>query len=195
MTGQSTPKPQSNSKLRRGLIIAANALFFLVAVAKLDAFVGYFGDALHDTSVERVTLTAAHPEKFGDIKALPQGALAPGTPFYLYFEPTRIAGKFENGKLTGRVVVDLELKDAQGKVVDQAKNVHTADFAVDAKSADRFRGTYVSLRFGNGLNLAEGRYTLSVIVHDQNSGKTARGDLAFEMKAAQPVAQIQPVAR
>ncbi len=138
--------------------------------------------------IARIALTQNPATGFGQFQAR-SSVIAPGTPFHIYFEPTNLATRFENGTLRGSMSVDILVRNARGETVAVLDNGWQVPQVRAATAAGPLTQAFGEIRL-NHLNFAEGRYQLVLRIHDDFSGQFVDRVLDVELRQA-PVAATQ----
>jgi hypothetical protein len=141
-------------------------------------------------SVERILLTQGPSGGYGKYRAR-SNVIAPGTPFNIYFEPTNLVTRFENGAVRASMSVDILVRDAQGKTAAARDNAWQLPVAIQAASDMPLTELSRDLPV-NHLTLADGRYQLVLRIHDDFGGTFVDRTLDIEVRqgAAQPAARL-----
>ena len=108
---------------------------------------------------------------------------APGTPFNIYFEPTNLATRFENGNVRASMSVDVLVRNAQGQTVVSRDNLWQLPLARPSTAAASLTQVYGDLTV-NRLDLAEGRYQLVLRIHDDFNGTFVDRTLDIDLRRA-----------
>lgn len=132
--------------------------------------------------IQRITLAQGAATGFGQFRER-SNVIAPGTPFNIYFEPTNLATRFENGNVRASMSVDVLVRNAQGQTVVSRDNLWQLPLARPSTSPAALTQVYGDLTV-NRLDLAEGRYQLVLRIHDDFNGTFADRTLDVELRRA-----------
>ncbi|MDX2156820.1 MAG: hypothetical protein SFW09_09945 [Hyphomicrobiaceae bacterium] len=124
--------------------------------------------------------------------------IAPSAGFNIYFEPTGLATRFENGAVRASMSVDVLIRNAQGQTVAVRDNAWQLPVSHASATLVPLPPVYGDLSV-NPLRLAEGRYQIVLRIHDEFAGTHVDRVLDIEMRqraAAGPrLSQSLPAAR
>ena len=132
--------------------------------------------------IQRITLTQSAAAGFGQFRER-SNVIAPGTPFNIYFEPTNLATRFENGNVRASMSVDVLVRNAQGQTVVSRDNLWQLPLARPSTAAASLTQVYGDLTV-NRLDLAEGRYQLVLRIHDDFNGTFVDRTLDIDLRRA-----------
>jgi hypothetical protein len=120
-------------------------------------------------AIQRIALSQGAATSFGQFQAR-SNVIEPGTPFNIYFEPTNLATRFENGNVSASMSVDILVRNAQGQTVPSTGPAPLTQ-------------VYGDLML-NHLTFAEGRYQVVLRIHDDFNGTFADRTLDVELRRA-----------
>lgn len=124
--------------------------------------------ASQNIGIQRISLTQAAATGFGQFQAR-SNVIAPGTPFHIYFEPTNLTTRFENGNVRASMSVDILVRNAQGQTVAVRDNAWQLPLVRASSSPAPLTQVYGDLML-NHLNFAEGNYQIVLRIHDDLNG-------------------------
>lgn len=142
-----------------------------------------------DIKVERIELASDTATGYRKFTARGSNVIAPGTPFNIYFEPTNLVTKFENGAVRASMTVDIEVRNSAGEVVGQQAGAWKLPLSVQSTTNARLKDVYASLALTH-LNFAEGSYKVLIRVHDDFGGKSTEATLDIELRRQSPLATV-----
>ncbi|MEZ5854149.1 MAG: hypothetical protein R3D67_05165 [Hyphomicrobiaceae bacterium] len=147
--------------------------------------------------IGRITVTQGPAAGFGRFVAR-TGPIAPNTGFNIYFEPTGLATRFENGQVRAAMSVDILIRNAANQTVASQDNAWRLPVTHASATNVPLPRVYGDLSV-NPLGLPDGRYQIVLRVHDDIGGKFADRVLNIEMRrsaAAGPrLSQARPAGR
>jgi hypothetical protein len=182
MTPQSTAPTPSTPVWQ--IILGVIGGIIGLAVVGLKVFA--LGSALTKTfasySIDNLALVEQSAPAFGQTKPIAGNQIRQGQAFALYLEPKNFKSNFVDGHLTASMIVDLELIDASGKIVDTAKAVNTFNYRVAAPNSNyTIRNAFANIEFNTGFGYAVGKYTLRVTLTERFSDDVTTAELPFEI--------------
>ncbi|MEZ5816373.1 MAG: hypothetical protein R3D44_04765 [Hyphomicrobiaceae bacterium] len=110
--------------------------------------------------------------------------IAPGTPFNIYFEPTNLTTRFENGNVRASMSVDILIRDTQGQTLAVRDNAWQLPLTRASSGPAPLTSVYGDLML-NHLNFAEGRYQIVLRIHDDFNGTFVDRTLDIELRRPQ----------
>lgn len=132
--------------------------------------------------IQRVVLTERAAAGFGQFRQR-SNVIAPGTAFNIYFEPTNLATRFENGNVRASMSVDILVRNAQGQTLVVRDNLWQLPLARPSAAPAQLTQVYGDLTV-NRLDFAEGRYQIVLRIHDDFSGTFVDRVLDIELRNA-----------
>jgi hypothetical protein len=144
-------------------------------------------------AVDRVVLTqgpAAGHRRFTERS----NVIAPASGFNIYFEPTGLATRFENGTVRAAMSVDILIRNAQGQTVAVRDNAWQLPISHASAQAAPLPPVFGDLSL-NPLRLADGRYQIVLRIHDDLAGTHVDREVDIEIRqrasAGQRLSQSQ----
>ena len=149
-------------------------------------------------AIQRIALSQGAATGFGQFQAR-TNVIAPGTPFNIYFEPTNLTTRFENGNVRASMSVDILVRDAQGQTVAVRDNAWQLPLTRPSSGPAPLTQVYGDLML-NHLTFAEGRYQVVLRIHDDFNGTFVDQTLDVELRRAPvtpgpPLSQSAPVSQ
>jgi hypothetical protein len=133
-------------------------------------------------NIQRIALAERAATGFGQFRQR-SNVIAPGTPFNIYFEPTNLATRFENGNVRASMSVDILVRNSQGQTLVVRDNLWQLPLARPSTGPAQLTQVYGDLTV-NRLDFAEGRYQIVLRIHDDFSGTYADRVLDIELRRA-----------
>ena len=133
-------------------------------------------------AIQRIALSQGAATGFGQFQAR-TNVIAPGTPFNIYFEPTNLTTRFENGNVRASMSVDILVRDAQGQTVAVRDNAWQLPLTRPSTGPAPLTQVYGDLML-NHLTFAEGRYQVVLRIHDDFNGTFVDQTLDVELRRA-----------
>lgn len=133
-------------------------------------------------AIQRIELTQGAATGFGQFRSR-SSVIAPGTPFNIYFEPTSLTTRFENGNVRASMSVDILVRNAQGQTVAVRDNAWQLPISRPSAGPAPLTQVYGDLML-NHLTFAEGRYQVVLRIHDDFNGTFADRTLDVELRNA-----------
>jgi hypothetical protein len=150
---------KSERKGRKLLRMALAAAALLVGASQLVRFVNAFipdgGKPSAPFTVENVTLTTAHAQDIGKF-----------TGFYIYFEPRNLATTHTGEEINSTISVDVLIQNAAGTAVVGQDRAWQLPFQTKSTQHRSISRAWSSLEVP-ALNLADGKYTMTLRIHDE----------------------------
>lgn len=145
--------------------------------------------------VQRIVLTQGAATGLGQFTARP-AVIAPTAGFNIYFEPTNLRTRFENGAVRAAMSVDILIRNEQGQTVAVRDNAWLLPVVHNSAQAVALPAVYGDLTL-NPLRLADGKYQIVLRIHDDIAGTFVDRVLDIEMRrttapAGQRLSQTQP---
>jgi hypothetical protein len=190
-------------RLKFGAVLAAG----FVALSIIATAAGNFAVRLETASkiaqraqqaagiaIGRIQITQGPAAGFG--RFTPRtGAIAPNAGFNIYFEPTGLATRFQNGRVQASMSVDILIRNARNETVAAQDNAWKLPVTHVSATNVPLPAVYGDLSV-NPLALADGRYQIVLRIHDDFGAKFADRVLDLEIRrgaAAGPrLSQAQP---
>ncbi len=132
--------------------------------------------------IQRIALSNAAAAGFGQFQPR-SNVIAPGTPFHIYFEPTNLATRFENGNVRASMSVDILVRNLQGQTVAVRDNAWQLPLSRAASGPAPLTQVYGDLML-NHLTFPEGRYQIVLRIHDDLNGTFADRTLDVDLRRA-----------
>ena len=151
---------------RYAAAIAALVVGAIQLVNGVNSFIPDQGKPSSPMTVESVTLTTAHATDVGKFTARGSNVVRPGTGFFIYFEPRNLSTTFNDGQVRASVSVDVLIQDAAGTGIIGQDNAWQVPFTTASTQHRSIARAWSSLEVP-GLNLADGRYILTLRIHDE----------------------------
>ena len=130
--------------------------------------------------IQRIALSQAAATGFGQFQAR-SNVIAPGTPFHIYFEPTNLTTRFENGNVRASMSVDFLVRNAQGQTVAVRDNAWQIPLAQASSEPRGLSQVYADLTL-NYLTFPEGTYQIVLRIHDDLNGTFVDRTLDIELR-------------
>jgi hypothetical protein len=92
-----------------------------------------------------------------------------GEEMSIYFEPRTLVTRYEEGHIRAAMTVDLEVRDADGKVIVNEQGAWKLPIAVKAPSHLPLSQLFAAMST-NPINLPAGRYQFKLRIHDDFGG-------------------------
>ena len=140
------------------------------------------GQATTAINVQRIALAEGAATGFGQFRTR-SNVIAPGTPFNIYFEPTNLAARTQNGNVSHSMSVDVLVRNTQGQTVVARDNLWQLPLSRTVAQAQAQPQLYADLTVTR-LDLPEGRYQLVLRIHDDFNGTFADRVLDIELRRA-----------
>jgi len=161
---------KSERKGRKLLRMALAAAALLVGASQLVRFVNAFipdgGKPSAPFTVENVTLTTAHAQDIGKFTARESNVIRTGTGFYIYFEPRNLATTHTGEEINSTISVDVLIQNAAGTAVVGQDRAWQLPFQTKSTQHRSISRAWSSLEVP-ALNLADGKYTMTLRIHDE----------------------------
>lgn len=135
-------------------------------------------------NIQRISLAERAATGFGQFRPR-SNVIAPGTAFNIYFEPTNLASRIENGNVRHSMSVDVLVRNTQGQTVVARDNLWQLPLSRTAAEAAAQPQLYADLTVTR-LDLPDGRYQLVLRIHDDLNGTFA--DRALDIELRRPAA-------
>lgn len=119
--------------------------------------------------INRILFTNGRATGFNQINPRASTEYRRGEPMDIYFEPRTLVTRYEDGHIRAAMSVDLELRDADGKVIVNETGAWKLPVAVKAPSHLPLTQLYAAMST-NPINLPAGRYQLKLRIHDDFGG-------------------------
>jgi hypothetical protein len=130
-------------------------------------------------SARHVMFVASKAELFGGYAQRPTSTFAPGEKLLTYLEPVGYDWKpLGGGLFTFGVTTDFEILTRDGKVLGGQRAFQTLDLTSHYKNREFFVSLTLTI---DGIE--PGDYILAYTIHDKVSGKNARVEQPFSIKA------------
>ena len=133
-------------------------------------------------NIQRIALSERAATGFGQFRQR-SSVIVPGAAFNIYFEPTNLTTRFENGNVRASMSVDILVRNAQGQTVAARDNFWQLPLTRASATATQLSEVYGDLTVP-GLNFAEGRYQIVLRIHDDFGGTFADRTLDVELRRA-----------
>ena len=148
--------------------------------------------------IQRISLAQTAATGFGQFQAR-SNVIAPGTPFHIYFEPTNLSTRFENGNVQASMSVDILVRNTQGQTVAVRDNAWQLPLVRASSGPAPLTQVYGDLML-NHLTFPEGGYQIVLRIHDDFNGTFVDQTLDVELRqqAARPgprLSQVNPPSR
>ncbi|MGE0765064.1 MAG: hypothetical protein AB7L90_01250 [Hyphomicrobiaceae bacterium] len=138
------------------------------------------GTTSNSIGIRRISLTQAAATGFGQFQAR-SNVIAPGTPFHIYFEPTNLATRFENGNIRASMSVDILVRNSQGQTVAVRDNAWQLPLTRASAGPAPLTQVYGDLML-NHLTFPEGSYKVVLRIHDDLNGTFVDQTLDIELR-------------
>ncbi|XSG83511.1 MAG: hypothetical protein ACPW61_06970 [Methyloligella sp. ZOD6] len=125
----------------------------------------------------KALFVTGQPSGFGLYQAKAKNVFEPGEELIAYVEPVGFSWKPEGGLYHALMVVDLIIRDADGKIIAGQKAFGT--FKFDSHEENMEVMAVVTVDFSDA---PKGKYVLECEVADQLSDKTGTFELPFEIR-------------
>jgi len=132
--------------------------------------------------IQRISLAQNAATGFGQFQAR-SNIIAPGTPFHIYFEPTNLTTRFENGNVRASMSVDILVRNAQGQTVAVRDNAWQLPLVRASSGPAPLTQVYGDLML-NHLTFPEGNYQLVLRIHDDLNGTFVDQTLDIVLRTA-----------
>jgi len=133
-------------------------------------------------AVQRIALAQGAATGFGQFRAR-SNVIVPGTPFNIYFEPTNLATRFENGNVRASMSVDILVRNAQGQTVATRDSAWQLPLSRPSTGPAPLTEVFGDLTL-NHLTFAEGRYQVVLRIHDDFNGTFVDRTIDVELRRA-----------
>ena len=157
----------------KGLKIARYAVALVAMIVGITQFVGgvnsFFPDGGKPSSaftVENVKLTTAHAQDAGKYTERANNVIRTGTGFFIYFEPRNLSTTHTGEEINSALSVDVLIQDQAGTAVVGQDNAWQLPFQAKSTAHRSIPRAWSSLEVPS-LNLADGRYTMTLRIHDE----------------------------
>lgn len=134
--------------------------------------------------ISRILFTNGRATGFNQVKPRTGTEYRRGEPMDIYFEPRTLVTRYEDGHIRGAMSVDLEVRDADGKVIVNEKGAWKLPVAVKAPSHLPLSQVYAAMST-NPINLPAGRYQLQLRIHDDFGGTFSDRNVAITVVEVQ----------
>ncbi|MGE0700853.1 MAG: hypothetical protein AB7O57_17275 [Hyphomicrobiaceae bacterium] len=131
-------------------------------------------------ALQRIALTDRAATGFGRFQPR-SSVIAPGTPFNIYFEPTNLSTRFENGSVRASMSIDILVRNARGQTVVARDNAWTVPVSRPSAAPATLTQVYGDLML-NHLTFDEGRYQIVLRIHDDLNGTFVDRVLDVELR-------------
>lgn len=145
---------------------------------------GTDGTSSQGIGIQRIALAQAAATGFGQFQAR-SNVIAPGTPFHIYFEPTNLATRFENGNVRASMSVDILVRNAQGQTVAVRDSAWQLPLVRASSGPAPLTQVYGDLML-NHLTFPEGSYQVVLRIHDDLNGTFVDQTLDIELRQQAP---------
>jgi hypothetical protein len=164
------------------ILAVGGAIVGLIIVGlKALALFGTLSSSFATFTINNAQFAEQQATDFRQFTPIAGNRVQAGQPFVLYFEPDSFTARFADGHLTSSMIIDLEVRNEAGNVIDSGKAVQTVNFKIAApNSSYRMKNNYVSLPF-NRLDYLPGKYTMRITLTERFSDEVASVDIPFEM--------------
>lgn len=153
---------------------------FAVRLEQATRQVGATQQANAAIAIDRIMLTERAAAGYRQVQAR-SNVIAPGTPFNIYFEPTGLATRFENGAVRASMSVDILVRDSAGQTVASRDNAWQLPLSRQASAPAPLQEVYGDLML-NHLTFADGRYQIVLRIHDDFAGTFVDRTLDVEIR-------------
>lgn len=164
-------------------IIAAGIMGLATLASQSDAFQVRFKPVVQQTreisnqapnqfqSVEitRILLSNGRATAFNQVTPRTGTEYRRGEQMDIYFEPRTLVTRYEDGHIRAAMTVDLEVRDADGKVIVNQEGAWKLPIAVKAPSHLPLAQLFAAMST-TPINLPAGRYQFKLRIHDDFGG-------------------------
>jgi hypothetical protein len=150
------------------------------AAERQTAAVSTDGTTSNSIAIQRISLAQSAATGFGQFQAR-SNVIAPGTPFHIYFEPTNLTTRFENGNVRALMSVDILVRNAQGQTVAVRDNAWQLPIVRASSGPAPLTQIYGNLML-NHLTFPEGNYQIVLRIHDDLNGTFVDRTLDIELR-------------
>jgi hypothetical protein len=140
-----------------------------------------------DFVVDNAQLATAPAEGFRRFTPLGTNIIRPKTAFTIYFEPSNLKTKFENRTIKGAMTIDGEVRNGKGDLLIAEKGAWKLPLSVTSDTNTGLTNLYASVST-QGLDLADGRYTLTLRITDDLSQKSVESIVELNIQQNAPLA-------
>lgn len=165
-------------------IIAAGIMGLATLASQNDAFQVRFKPVTHESrqvsnqapsqfqslEIGRILLTNGRATGFNQLTPRSGTEYRRGEEMDIYIEPRNLVTRFEGGHVRALLTVDLEVRDAEGRVIVNQEGAWKLPIAVQATSHERLTDVFAAVST-TPINLPAGKYQFKLRIHD-NFGET-----------------------
>jgi hypothetical protein len=194
-TASAPAAPKVGSK---GLKIARYAVAVVAMIVGITQLVGGVNSFIPDGgkpttpfSVENVKLTTAHAQGAGQYTARTSNVIRSGTGFFIYFEPRNLSTNHNGQEITSNLSVDVVIQDQTGNAVVGQDNAWQLPFQAQSTSHRSIAKAWSSLEVP-ALNLADGKYTMTLRIHDEVARTHVDRKIEVEYSQTAALANLAP---
>ncbi len=179
-------------------IIAAGIMGVATLASQSDAFQVRFKPVAQQTrevsnqapsqfqsvEVTRILLSNGRATGFNQVTPRTGTEYRRGEEMSIYFEPRALKTRYEDGHIRASMSVDLEVRDADGKVLVNEVGAWKLPIAVKAPSHLPLSELFAAMST-NPINLPAGRYQFKLRIHDDFGGTFTDRHVGITMVEAQ----------
>jgi hypothetical protein len=119
--------------------------------------------------ITRILLTNGRATGFNQLNPRSGTEYRRGEEMDIYFEPSNLTTRFEDGNIRASMTVDLEVRDAEGRVIVNQEGAWKLPVAVKSNSHLPLANVFAAMST-TPINLPAGRYQFKVRIHDDFGG-------------------------
>ena len=179
-------------------IIAAGIMGLATLTSQSDAFQVRFKPVVQQTrevsnqapsqfqsvEISRILLTNGRAAAFNQVTPRTGTEYRRGEQMDIYFEPRTLVTRYEDGQIRAAMTVDLEVRDADGKVIVNQEGAWKLPIAVKAPSHLPLTQLFAAMST-TPINLPAGKYQFKLRIHDDFGGTFADRQVGITIVEAQ----------
>lgn len=119
--------------------------------------------------ITRILLSNGRATGFNQVTPRTGTEYRRGEQMDIYFEPRTLVTRYEDGHIRAAMTVDLEVRDAEGKVIVNQEGAWKLPIAVQAPSHLPLSQLFAAMST-TPINLPAGRYQFKLRIHDDFGG-------------------------
>jgi hypothetical protein len=164
-------------------IIAAGIMGLATLASQSDAFQVRFKPVAQQTrevsnqapsqfqsiEISRILLSTGQAQGFNQVTPRTGTEYRRGEQMDIYFEPRSLVTRYEDGQVRASMTVDLEVRDAEGKVIVSQQGAWKLPIAVKAPSHLPLTQLFAAMST-TPINLPAGSYQFKLRIHDDFGG-------------------------
>ena len=164
-------------------IIAAGIMGLATLASNSDAFQVRFKPVAQQTrevsnqapsqfqsiEISRILLSTGQAQGFNQVTPRTGTEYRRGEQMDIYFEPRSLVTRYEDGQVRASMTVDLEVRDAEGKVIVSQQGAWKLPIAVKAPSHLPLTQLFAAMST-TPINLPAGSYQFKLRIHDDFGG-------------------------